>query len=67
MGIVFSHNLFTPSAFLFSTSSGSDSELVLTYVGTPSSFSSEDTQVVLMLQVGGLKWNSKYLFKAGIL
>jgi len=50
VGIVFSHNLFTPSAFLFSTSSGSDSELVLTYVGTPSSFSSEDTQVVLMLQ-----------------
>ena len=67
VGIVFSHNLFTPSAFLFSTSSGSDSELVLTYVGTPSSFSSEDTQVVLMLQVSGLKWNSKYLFKAGIL
>merc|ERR1719175_466211 len=50
VGIVFTHDRFTPNAALFSTSRGSNSELVLTYVGTSSSFSSEDTQVVLMVQ-----------------
>jgi len=50
VGIVFTHDRFTPNAALFSTSKGFNSELVLTYVGTSSSFSSEDTQVVLMVQ-----------------
>ena len=58
VGIVFTHDRFTPNAALFSTSKGSNSELVLTYVGTSSSFSSEDTQVVLMVQVGGIQWHS---------
>ena len=60
VGIVFTHSKFTPSAGLFSTSTGSHSELVLTYVGTQSSFSSEDTSVFLMLQVGGIQWHSDY-------
>jgi len=49
VGIEFSHDRFTPNAALFSTSS-SNSELLLNYIGTQSSFSSENTTVVLMVQ-----------------
>ena len=51
MGIVYTHDMFTPHATLFETSNGGNSELVVTYQGRQNSFSTEGTQVVLLVQV----------------
>jgi len=50
VGIVYTHDIFTPHATLFETSSGGNSELVVTYQGRQNSFSTEGTQVVLLVQ-----------------
>ena len=49
--IVYTHDIFTPHASLFETSKGENSELVVIYQGRQNSFSTEGTQVVLLVQV----------------